>query len=86
MGTQGQEEDDWNQSIRQKGKLTPARLSLVQASVSLGLVLVSLPPPSGWDLQQHLTFLTSVTPGACVDDVMCTPWGKTAHGLPSLVD
>lgn len=73
MGARGQEEDNPNQSIRQKAKLTPARLSLVQASVSPGLVLLSLPPPSGWE---HLVFFISVTPGACVDDVMCIPWGS----------
>lgn len=73
MGARGQEEDNPNQSIRQKGKLTPARPSFVQASVLLGLVLVSLPPPSGWE---HLVFFISVIPGTCMDDVMCIPWGS----------
>ena len=83
MGARGQEEDSPNQSIRQQGKLTPARLSLVRASVSLGLVLASLPPPSGCELQQHLVFFVSVTPGACVDDVMCIPRGSQPKGYCS---
>lgn len=66
-----------------EGKLT-GRLSLVKASVSLGPVLVSIASTIRLGSSSGtLTFLTSVTPEPCVDDVMCLPWEGTAHGLSS---